>query len=488
MKKKFNILLFLSLLLVLNVKADMGPPALPQLEMEVSNPDGAKCYDSESKVNRTLKYGELAYGHIDDTDLYDDNFRKDYYKLSFNEKEVVSCYVKKTDVVVKQDNFKPSEDDKEEGPFALWALKDMKIYSGPSKNFYKEVGAIPKDSKLESSYKLGDYWYYVEYNGIKGYTSSEGGAIVVHIEPEIVVTYDKTPIFDHEFDYGTTKDSKIIDTIPANKELKVEWGTDYSRNNYIEYNGKYGFVYNHYSFANKCDGTKIKAKKSVKVYESLDYDDNGKLISKELGTIDSNKDYDVKYCGGGQGWNAYYITSKNGWINENHEDRYIIETDSKGEVFDHTKEGIFLEKIEIKGHSIDFSKTQYSYTVELSEEETKLEFVVTPNEVEVDVLNNEDLKNNSVVTLKAKDEDGTHTYTFKIVKAEKPGDVQPPTPKEEPTPDDKKGLTNEELIMICVGAGILIAVTILVVIKLVNKKKNSEVDPIQNNNDNSNLE
>ncbi len=416
MRKILNSLLLLSLLLVLNVKADMGPPVLPILEMEVSNPYGAKCYDSDSKVNRTLKYGELVYGYIDDTDLYDDNFKKDYYQLSFNEGEVIYCYVKKTDVVVKQDNFKPSEDDKEKGPFALWALKDIKIYSGPSKNFYKEIGSIPKDSKLESSYKLGDYWYYVTYNGITGYISGESQDLINKIT-ETIVMYEPN---DYKIESGKV-------TIPAGEEFKEYWVTDYERVVYVVYNGKLVNTtihkvgdYNY--FATKCNGSKIEALKELPVYS---YENN---IKKKINTLEVNKKYDVEYCFQGYRENreAYYIPSLKGWIDE--------EYGGDGE--------------EVRSPIVFYDKDGNSNRDE--QEDPKQE---EPTE-----------------------------------KPKNPGDVQPPTPKPEPTPDDKKGLTNDELIMICVGAGILIAVTILVVIKLVNKKKNSEVDPIQNNNDNSNLE
>ena len=53
MKKIFSFLFLMSLLFVLNVKADAGPPSLPTLKAKVKN-DGAKCYEDYEKKNREI--------------------------------------------------------------------------------------------------------------------------------------------------------------------------------------------------------------------------------------------------------------------------------------------------------------------------------------------------------------------------------------------------------------------------------------------------
>ena len=486
MRKILNSLLLLSLLLVLNVKADMGPPVLPKLKGEVKN-DNTKCYkDLEFKeVDRVLTKGTV---------IEVENYGDGEYSYHYDSKnEDASCYIHLEDLNFFNRKYELSNEDKLEKEIDLMVIesKGVEMYKGPSTYFEKLNKVVPKGAKIKAQYRIGDFWYYVTYDGVTGYISSEKTAIVNNEEPseKYFTVYAKNieKIGSERQAAAENENVNVIGEIPANTLIEINWSADYDRYYYVDYNGKSGLVGKMDGFADSCSGSKIVAQRDLDVYDNL-----GRKRAK-IGSVSKGKEYAVSYCYAFYDEEGYYITELNGWIyNYLSDSKYIPHDDfvkyinSKGE--DPYKGSVILEKLEIKGHDIGFAKNKAVYTVELSEEETKLEFVVTPNEVEVDVLNNEDLKNNSVVTLKAKDDDGTHTYTFKIVKAEKPGDVQPPTPKEEPTPDDKKGLTNEELIMICVGAGILIAVTILVVIKLVNKKKKEEVDPIQNNNDNSNLE
>ena len=490
MRKILNGLLLLSLLLVINVKADMGPPVLPTFKFEVINPNGTTCYetldDGNIKAIETLKYNSVHYGSEVGYCFSGEGakYSTDYYCLETDEGQ---CLIKKGDIAVAKDKFEPVEEDKdpkEELPKEIKALEEIKIYDGPSKNFYKEIGTVPKDTSLKPEFKLRDFWYYIEYNGIKGYISSEDNAIVYKMNPIIGVTYYEMDIYDKgEITWKNNDDRKVIGTIPVNTELPIEWATDYHRNYYVTYNGVSGFVDSHYTFGDKCDGTKIEVKKSVDVYDFVGLSDEYKKHTK-VGSLDANQEYDVKYCAGRQGWVAYYITSMNGWIDEDHDDPYIIEKDPDGKVYDHTREAIWLEKIEIKGHPFDFKYDQTSYDIELNDGETNLEFVVTPEEVKVEVTGNEDLKDGSVVTLKITDDDGTEIYTFNIKTKKIVNDVEPPKPvKPEPKKETRK-LSYEELIMICVGAGIIIAVTILIIIKLVNKKKTNALPPVQNQDDN----
>ena len=486
MRKILNSLLLLSLLLVLNVKADMGPPAFPKLKGEVKN-DNTKCYkDMDFKeVERVL-----AKGTVIEVENYGAGEYSYHYDLT---NEEAYCYIHLEDLNFFNQKYELSNEDKLEKEIDLMVIesKGVEMYKGPSTYFEKLNKVIPKGTKLKTQYRMGDFWYYVTYDGVSGYISSEKTAIVNNeVQGQKYFTVYAINIqkigSERQNDENNEK-INVIGEIPANTLIEVNWSTDYDRYYYVDYNGTTGLIGKMDGFAEGCSGGKIVAKRDLDVYDNL-----GSKRAK-IGTVSKGKEYAVSYCYDFYDEEGYYITELKGWIyNRVSESNYLPHVDfvkytnSKGE--DPYEGSVVLEKLEIKGHDIGFAKNKTEYTVELSEEETKLEFVVTPDEVDVEVLNNEDLKNNSVVTLKVKDEDGTHTYTFKIVKAEKPGDVQPPTPKPEPTPDDKKGLTNEELIMICVGAGILIAVTILVVIKLVNKKKKEEVEPIQNNNDNSNLE
>jgi len=425
MKKILNSLIFLSLLLVLNVKADMGPPSLPTLQARVTNANGATCEDG-MKINYdevVAVYGEEGL---------------DYYYVDYNNSE---CVIKRKDVVIITDSYDLSNATKYENIYDVLVIKKdgVTMYEGPDKGF-KTLGTIPYDTMLKPTYYTGTYWKYVEYNGIKGWISGEDNAVVhsPKYDGDIVYNFSINDLKITATGIWNDSNDKVIGTFPANTEVTNYWKIDYGHKYYVRYNGISGFVDNDETFAYKCDGTKIKVTKKVDVYDVVE----AYALKKQtaVGSIEPNKDYDVKYCIPGRGFYAYYLTDKNAWVQEkeaengNNSDLFVIETDSKGEVYDHTK----------------------------------------ANDPSQDNPKN-------------------------------PSDVEPP--KEEPVPEkeqapkpepknDKK-LSNEELIMICVGAGVLIAVTILVIIKLVNKKKNNEselvqnsneVEPVQNNNEESNKE
>lgn len=404
MKKILNILLLLSLLVTLNVKADAGPPMFPTIDVEISNKDGAKCYDHDNQLKKTLPYGEKysASQDIQDENKYFINTEEDYEY----------CYVSAKDVVVKTKDFKVEEGDKNEIKGKALFLDNVTIYSGPATLFDK-VGTIPKGTTLNPEYEYNYYWLYVSYNGMKGFVSRHKGRIVLEALPSedediTIVTFAKTPIYS--FENWNLEKRKEIGSIPANTEIKNYWtstdnGGEVYTYYYLTYNGVSGFVPigNKFdSFAAKCDGYKIQAKKSVDVYKTVEFDDSD-ISAESIGKIEANKEYDVKYCGMIPEY-IYYIPSLKGWVIERDTDPYIIETNKDGEVYDHT----------------------------------------------------------------VSDEDDDPNPENPI---SDPDPIEPEKPEPEKPVKETKKLSYDELIMICVGAGILIAVTILVTIKLVNKRK-----------------
>ena len=80
---------------------------------------------------------------------------------------------------------------------------------------------------------------------------------------------------------------------------------------------------------------------------------------------------------------------------------------------------ITLQKVEVVNYDINFSKHQENYDIHLRDGDTKLDFVVLPNEgLKVNELNNENLKNKSTVILRITDDEKTWTYYFNIIAKE----------------------------------------------------------------------
>ena len=128
-----KIVSFICLLLVINVKADSGPPELPEFEFEVINKDGAKCYQLDANDNfelvKTIPYG-YKYSDDEDKSHYITKISDKYYETYY---EDVNCYIEKQDVIINKEKFVEDESLKSDYSNTLKALIDLKIYSGPSK-------------------------------------------------------------------------------------------------------------------------------------------------------------------------------------------------------------------------------------------------------------------------------------------------------------------------------------------------------------------
>jgi len=399
MKKILNILLFLSLLLVLNVHADAGPPSFPEIKIEISNIEGAMCIDQDNNHKELLPYGATYNAR---QDLQEETF----YLVTIND-EYDACHVNARDVVAKTKDFEILEEEKTEVNVQALTLDNVTVYSGPATIFNK-VGTIPKGVKLKPEYEYNHYWLYVSYKGIKGFISRYKDKVVLEMVPVdgediSMITINKTPIY--KTSDGNFKDSNILGYIPSNTEITNYWlSTDKGGESpgyyYVTYNGISGFIVSNSkvdSYAHNCEGYTIKSKKEANLYKTVDFDDNG-ISSEKIGSIEANKDYEVKYCGVVPN-SIYYIPSLNGWVIENYDDPYLIVTDQDGKIVD------------------DSEDTDTNTSDEPQKDDSK------------DVPQKVDVKEN-------------------------------------------KGISNGELIIICVGVGILVALTILITILLINKRKN----------------
>ena len=76
-----------------------------------------------------------------------------------------------------------------------------------------------------------------------------------------------------------------------------------------------------------------------------------------------------------------------------------------------------LENITIKGYNFPFNKETKTYDLDITKETNELEITVSPKDnVDVVVVGNRDLKDNSTVTIQVTDDDGEKTYTMNMHK------------------------------------------------------------------------
>jgi len=463
MKKIFSFLFIISLFLVVNVKADAGPPALPTLKARIKN-DNVKCYEDydRTKVLLTLNKNQKI-----EVNNYGGGF--EYY----DEEKEQSCFIDVKDLAIGEEEYVLRREDRLENEITIMPVigDGVQMYTGPSEYYSKAEVIVPKGTILKTKYLVGAYWYYVTYNDVTGYISSENNQMVSRYDGDNKYVYYTTCELNIT-DLGDNENSKVLGKVPANVELTDIWRSDYTRDAYITYNGVTGFV-DYYPLAWKDNG-KIKTLKSVNVYNDLSEK------KQKIGVNVANKEYDVLYVVSTDG-QGYYVPSLKGWLYFDFSNEYetgkrdesnnFIYTDSNGDVYDSRDriEKTVFDTMEITNANVTFSKDKYVYNVRLDDNVDSLSIAVHPETIKVDILNNSNLENGSRVTVRVIDDEGTYTYTFNIIKREI-----------EPAKKETKD-SNNTVLWICIGGGILVAITALVTIILVNKtKKNKNIEVVEN--------
>lgn len=153
---------------------------------------------------------------------------KTWYRVTYNGKNL---YVKSEDVTANSfTTFTPVN---------YKATNDTFIFESFG-NASKQLVAIPKDTVLSISKKIGD-WYSVSYNGVNGYVSASD--VAKYDDVTVSDITDTTYITTSELNVRQTYDasSSLITTIPVNKVIVA---TEKASNNWykVSYNGKTGFV------------------------------------------------------------------------------------------------------------------------------------------------------------------------------------------------------------------------------------------------------
>lgn len=410
--KKVLLLCLMILGFGFNVYADGDGPSIAQYDVYISNKDGAVCYDEKNnsyiKTDKVISYGSIVRFYSETTekyiyvDYYDD---KDEYQFG--------CYVETKNLTPKNSEFNLKSDDIIKiNPVKAVILANggLNLRKGPATIFSK-VTLIPQYSVVTLKYRVGDYWYYAEYNGKSGWITGENAYFGMNNDA-IIYSLNDIEIFS---DKALTKK---IGTIPKFTEITNYLSlVSYEPAFFVNYNGIKGYIKNTTYKVNgkvkiNSDATLLKrdgTKQNIKKGEVLNY------------SIESCDSIETKNT-----WNyvcTFYIPKYNGTIK-------LIDNDNtnftnQGSIADiKTKgfigEGLFGEK---KESNVDT-------TEEVKYEEVE-DAKVDPNEI-IDV-----------------------------------NDI-----KEEVKKESK---INNEMIIVIVLSCIILALTIVIIIKLVNIKKKEKI-------------
>lgn len=329
MKKK--ILFIISLLLPSVVLADMGAPSLKEYDVEVSDSEGAYCYEykKEGTKESMSKVGVVPNGtkiHISyELSFNNENFGYIYYNNT-------SCYINLSSTINLTSDISLSdyENNKVSEDYTKgYTLDTLSVYSSPATGFTK-VGTIDKYKEVNVLYYYSSdsSWYYIEYNDIKGWVNIIEGALGFKRNKTIKLFEDATVFYTTD-----TYSGLGLGTISKNTEINSYYELDaWSRGIvYINYDTYHGYIESAFGISSN---KKLHTLNSIKAYSN--YSD----ISNNMNSIDIPKDIElqVKYIDSVYD-GVYYLIEYNNKeyyiYNSYHEDTSVEEIiNSKGTIKD----------------------------------------------------------------------------------------------------------------------------------------------------------
>lgn len=443
MKKIIYLILGVLLFLPALVKADSSAPGIIPYKATPKSSSGADIYIWDSDKSEYVKTDrKLAYGKVITITWEDDFVEVD------QEDEENEDSVKLSDLVPVEKEYKANEKDLAAPEEAL-ILKKMEIKKGPAGGYESTGKSIPANTKVKvrffqyydketKKYLLEDTeWAYVEYNGTKGYidTTYDVGLYGTYTT---IICYDEAEI--HNLD-----NTKILATIKPNIKFNALIYTS-GNGYYIEYGNIKGVIRG--DALPKGNSVTFKPIEDIKVYEKLDTDDDGNIISKLVTTIPKGTSFSSNYYIADMNYSAVIYYEKNnikGWIYSNGH-----EADSGDEDSD------YLTPSDILGYDWDEIGVDF-VAVEKKENDDKSS-AITILKTPKDIDNSEE------------DDDEDEEDEEKENPTEtKPGgsSVAPDQPKTE----TKAKKRIPELVYYCLGAAVVVSLTAAVTILLVNKKK-----------------
>jgi len=297
MKKIFYLFLGVLLFIPACIYADMGSPIINEYEASVYNSNGAFIYEDKDESKKTnLK---VAPGQ-----KFVINFESEYIYVSYIDEggefvkvvdsgginaDASSGYISIYDLRAIKDSYKFVDKEWEKATDVL-VIKDQEIRVGTG-YAYSSTGKIIKGGttiKARANTYAANPWYYVEYEGTKGYISSFDGRIGFEPKLTTLFTTAKTEVKDST--------GKTIDTIESNiqKDVKLYSIDEWSMKYYIEYDGKKGFV-DYDTIVLKQDKIEFSIINDVNVYKSFDCKVAGDCQYEKVGVVKKDTKFNSEY-------------------------------------------------------------------------------------------------------------------------------------------------------------------------------------------------
>ena len=354
----------------------------------------------------------------------------------------------------------------------------------------KEIATIPEETVLDEIYIIeGTNQFYVKYNFEQGFI-------------DLNYYNEKTKKEVHNFDYGvkvtdyvvakkdtqiTSIDGKVRKNIPYGSKINVIYAFMESEppilesiNGYFygEYAGQKGFIKESDVFVtyydesqNKFDSKKFTLTHATELYS---YNDE-----KPIMIIDENNTFDSPYCfvnyydqNGDveEEWCAVKYQNNYGYVLINKKVNDIV-------VINNTDTDIIstpkLVGIIVSGYNLNFESRKYQYTLKINDEKKlDLNIIKEADSDEIEIIDNENLKNGSVIKIIVRRDNKVSRYFINIEKS--------------------YSLIKSGTILYIVVGALLLAILVFGMILIINRKKkknvivdrsiNKEIEKVVDNN------
>lgn len=428
-------------------KADMGAPEIMGYYVTPRSMDGANYYEYDSGKEKYVVAGKIEYGKKVYVNFEDSSYGELMGSIEIND-EYYNIYLK--DFLTVNNEYKPNlkDEDTEKVDYLLTVLnKDgIKMYKGPSKAYSTIEGKIPYMTELRITYNNGDIWAYTEYNGNKGWVCVYGGDLGNYYKTSSpsLITASSIGLYDSPDVFGEGE-SNLLVTIPAGEKFFEyyaldEWTWDY----YVEYNGHKGYVSTEYVMTFSDVLYQIKeniATSSTKIYASVDDD------AKVIGTLKPMEEF---YILGSVGRKSDYLyieyNNLKGYISyfgEEEEDGFYIISDDDEYFYDLVNGEMTLDEYE----SLDDDDYEDNEDPDIEDDPS----------IEEDEEQDTDEDKEVEPGIGTDDKTSTNNSTKK-----------------------EKGvkISSTDLVLLCVCGALVIALTAVVTIVLVNKKKVAKTEVV----------
>ena len=416
MKKKILFMLvFILTIVAIQVVAfaDMDAPYINSYTASITEIDGTTYYSFDWSTQEFTEAGKLNYGDKVEI-VYEQTIKDEIYGTFYeNEEQFGKTYIVKTAAfeVFEEKKVEPQKLDYENKIEAI-VLKEngLEIYNGPAYGYSKVDEIIPKGTEITL--------YNDEEVGMPWfyYENGENSGWVCELDGSIGYEpeYDNYQIVTYKDLklYKTTENKEVATIVPANTTITDCMSIDaWSQGNYITYEGISGYA-TYYNYATNCSWVEEDFSYVVN-YPAKLYKEGSLRSEVLIEEIPEGTELKYKICSDIRGTGWIYTTYNNisGWV-------------------------FYIESSEEYQSYLD-DELKYSEESDITE--------IVENEQVENIVNDDEILNEI-----------TDTNIDK------------------PSGETKMTISGMQILLICIGLAVVIALTSFVTIQLVNKKNKKE--------------